>query len=37
MRKWMRLDEDVDCSGLSLSYGLHMTHYDSHHRFTYKV
>ena len=32
----MRLDEDVDSSGLSLySNGLHMAHYDSHHRFTW--
>ena len=38
MREWMRWDEDVDCSDLSLySNGLHMIRYDSHHRFTYKV
>ena len=36
MREWMRSDEDVDCSGLSLySNGLHMIHYDSDHRFKY--
>ena len=38
MREWMKWDENIDCSGLSVySNGLHMSHYYSHYRFTYTV